>query len=253
MTAAQEEMLETEAILMAPPGAVPLGWDYDDEQLAPMTNGTEPEGNEGDPDELETLKDLHEAPEDLEVLEMDLDDDTDTDTESPASQSPVLESPSDSDVKGGEDGSVDATDALNDSGDDEKAEDPGDQVNSSSGSTEVTNGDEEDILKVDANVENEIQLTVPGADESNNTGNADVTEETSPEPDTEEAKASDMIQPIFLEDLSIEDREDDSEDSEVQASSKENEAAPSTDTDNDEQPSDSTDNEKNKRKKGSYF
>jgi hypothetical protein len=67
LAAAEEELLETEAILMAAPGADPLGWDYEDDQLMPMTNVTKAEASaESD---------------DLDVLEMDVDDLEDIDLE----------------------------------------------------------------------------------------------------------------------------------------------------------------------------
>ncbi len=58
----EEELRETEAILMSKPGTDPVGWDYDDEQLAPMSNVTNAE------EEEEPVKDS-----DLAVLEMDVD------------------------------------------------------------------------------------------------------------------------------------------------------------------------------------
>jgi hypothetical protein len=71
MTAVEEEMLETEAILMSKPGYDPLGWDYDDKQLAPMTNKTEEEQEEEEQDVVEDLV----ITDCLEVLGMDEVDD----------------------------------------------------------------------------------------------------------------------------------------------------------------------------------
>jgi len=70
MEAAKEEMLETEAILNARPGADPLGWDYDDEQLAPSTDGSEVVAE--DKEEVAEVEPEQEY--DLEVLEMDTSD-----------------------------------------------------------------------------------------------------------------------------------------------------------------------------------
>jgi hypothetical protein len=67
LAAAEEELLETEAILMAAPGADPLGWDYEDDQLMPMTNVTKAE--------------VSTESEDLDVLEMDANDLEDIDLE----------------------------------------------------------------------------------------------------------------------------------------------------------------------------
>eukprot|EP00536_Pseudo-nitzschia_multiseries_P006380 jgi/Psemu1/324327/estExt_fgenesh1_pg.C_1340022 len=66
ITKAEEELRETEAILLSKPGTDPVGWDYDDEQLAPMSNVTNSEESE----EEEIVEDA-----DLDVLEMDVDDD----------------------------------------------------------------------------------------------------------------------------------------------------------------------------------
>ena len=61
----EEELRETEAILLSKPGTDPVGWDYDDEQLAPMSNVTSTDEIEEEP----IVKDA-----DLAVLEMDVDD-----------------------------------------------------------------------------------------------------------------------------------------------------------------------------------
>jgi hypothetical protein len=66
LAAAEEELLETEAILMAAPGADPLGWDYEDDQLMPMTNVTKAAND--------TKAEASAESEDLDVLEMDVDD-----------------------------------------------------------------------------------------------------------------------------------------------------------------------------------
>jgi len=66
ITKAEEELRETEAILLSKPGTDPVGWDYDDEQLAPMSNVTASEESE----EEQEIEDS-----DLDVLEMDPSDD----------------------------------------------------------------------------------------------------------------------------------------------------------------------------------
>ncbi len=63
----EEELRETEAILLSKPGTDPVGWDYDDEDLAPMSNTTSTDGEEED-EEHNVVKDS-----DLSVLEMDVD------------------------------------------------------------------------------------------------------------------------------------------------------------------------------------
>lgn len=68
MEAAKEELLETEAILKARPGADPLGWDYDAKQLAPSTDGSVVEEEVGR--EVSRVDDVDDAV-DLDVLEMD--------------------------------------------------------------------------------------------------------------------------------------------------------------------------------------
>jgi len=65
-TEAAEELAETEAILMSKPGFDPVGWDYDESVLAPMTNGTDVEED----DELEEVCDDTI----IEVLELDRDE-----------------------------------------------------------------------------------------------------------------------------------------------------------------------------------
>ena len=73
LAAAEEELLETEAILMAAPGADPLGWDYEDAELMPMTNVTKATND--------TKAEASVESEDLGVLEMDVDDVEDIDLE----------------------------------------------------------------------------------------------------------------------------------------------------------------------------
>jgi hypothetical protein len=92
ISAAKEDMLETEAILNAKPGFDPLGWDYDDEQLAPMTEEDldDPTTNTTD---LGVNGDLGEVGEDidLEALEMDVDDEIETDVDTPADSNSYLD------------------------------------------------------------------------------------------------------------------------------------------------------------------
>jgi hypothetical protein len=96
ITQAEEELRETEAILLSKPGEDPVGWDYDDEQLAPMSNTSitedadeiEDEDEIGNENEIKNNTFIEDA--DLAVLEMDVeiegdpdnvDDDTNSDTD----------------------------------------------------------------------------------------------------------------------------------------------------------------------------
>ena len=64
----EEELRETEAILLSKPGTDPVGWDYDDDQLAPMSNVTNADENEEDND----IANQNKTAIDLSVLEMDV-------------------------------------------------------------------------------------------------------------------------------------------------------------------------------------
>mmetsp|Transcript_47324 Transcript_47324/g.51099 ORF Transcript_47324/g.51099 Transcript_47324/m.51099 type:complete len:1022 (-) Transcript_47324:154-3219(-) len=84
MTQAEEELRETEAILLSKPGTDPVGWDYDDEQLIPMSNTSNTEdvdenevelGNKNENGNKTFIEDA-----DLAVLEMDVELDSDSDT-----------------------------------------------------------------------------------------------------------------------------------------------------------------------------
>lgn len=67
----EEEMRETEAILLSKPGTDPVGWDYDDDQLIPMSNVTKADENEeGDDMDIKNKTTIKDA--DLSVLEMDV-------------------------------------------------------------------------------------------------------------------------------------------------------------------------------------
>jgi len=95
ITQAEEEFRETEAILLSKPGTDPIGWDYDDEQLTPMSNISNTEETDENEEEEEiriedeignqTLvedEDLDgdldgDLDADLAVLEMDVDLDID--------------------------------------------------------------------------------------------------------------------------------------------------------------------------------
>jgi len=73
ITKAEEELRETEAILLSKPGTDPVGWDYDDEQLAPMSNVTSSE--ESEEEEIGNRNKTVIEDSDLDVLEMDVSDD----------------------------------------------------------------------------------------------------------------------------------------------------------------------------------
>jgi hypothetical protein len=61
-------MRETEAILMSKPGTDPVGWDYDEEKLAPMSDGTDDDNGEEN-EQKEATPTNNDV--DLAVLEMD--------------------------------------------------------------------------------------------------------------------------------------------------------------------------------------
>ena len=101
IAAAEEELLETEAILNSKSGLDPVGWDYEEEDLAPMTNATDIEGIEDrNATDIEGIEDRNasiecalleeecgDMDEDdcgykaLEVLEVDVDDENESDIE----------------------------------------------------------------------------------------------------------------------------------------------------------------------------
>lgn len=74
-TTAEEEARETEAILLSKPGTDPIGWDYDDEQLTPMSNTSNAE-RDGNSNGSEIEYEDDETDVDLAILEMDVNDDT---------------------------------------------------------------------------------------------------------------------------------------------------------------------------------
>ena len=76
LAAAEEELLETEAILLAAPGSDPLGWDYDEDVLMPTTNATQVEetGDLNEDPEATDSEGVPIAQADLDILEMDKDE-----------------------------------------------------------------------------------------------------------------------------------------------------------------------------------
>jgi len=67
----EEELRETEAILLSKPGTDPVGWDYDDEDLAPMSNETST--GEGE-DDQEILNLNRTATEEIDHVAIKVDD-----------------------------------------------------------------------------------------------------------------------------------------------------------------------------------
>jgi len=84
ITQAEEELRETEAILLSKPGTDPVGWDYDDEQLIPMSNTSITEDADENEDELGIENEIGNKTfiedADLAVLEMDVELDSDSGT-----------------------------------------------------------------------------------------------------------------------------------------------------------------------------
>lgn len=172
MEAAKEEMLETEAILMARPGADPLGWDYDEELLAPTT--------EGDNDESEETKAGEVEVEGLEVLEMDMTKEEIAAAEAEALKAESLEAEEES---AEEETSIDVETEVTDAIAEEEA------VNGTTDPSEPTN---EEDAEVNGDSPADTDLIPDDIDEE--------------EPSTVEAalddasaRGTDIIEPIFIE------------------------------------------------------
>jgi hypothetical protein len=181
MEAAKEELLETEAILKARPGADPLGWDYDDEQLAPSTTEEEEEEKKEKKEKQEKLQEQVEKDEylDLDVLEMDM---------------------SDVDAGGVY---LKAETAVDDTGETHAERDP-------------ETPSEEETIVMDSNE----QPDVLGA-----TNQVDDEHEVAVEEDNLDAKATDRIEPIFLDgDVDGDVDDDEGETEEGAAQDQNNEA-----------------------------
>lgn len=190
----EEELRETEAILLSKPGTDPVGWDYDDEQLAPMSNVTNAE------EEEDTVKDS-----DLAVLEMDVD--------------------VDEEVKAPEDVEADVEAAtVNGDAEDTDAETAIPTEDVETAEALETNGEESvvmesaDKLDIDATIaedspsEEEI-VEVTDDDESVAEAPRDPLEEESSEAmdETPSNDGKNKIEPIFLEEQEEEGGEDDVE------------------------------------------
>jgi hypothetical protein len=193
----EEELRETEAILLSKPGTDPVGWDYDDEQLAPMsnvTNSEESEEEEGVGSQNKTI--IEDA--DLAVLEMDveLEEEEEANGVEGKSDDNITIAEADDNDNGDGDDSVptmaDTTDAEADQllGDDE---DP-DVVSSSneiddSDITAVVTLEDESLEEID-DVESDISIE----------GEVSAEDESSESDEGEDNDAKNIIEPIFLED-----------------------------------------------------
>lgn len=162
MERAKEELLETEAILRARPGADPLGWDYDDKQLAPSTDGSEEEEEEEREEEVK-----EEEPLNLDVLEMDGAGDND---QVEAARRTLKAST----VDLGTETTVDDTGEIH-------------------GEQEIDSKDE--TILVDSDAQSDLQAT----DEF------DEGEISAVQEDTTEAKGTDKIEPIYIDNEDIEE------------------------------------------------
>ena len=230
LTQAEEEMRETEAILLSKPGTDPVGWDYDEEKLAPMSDGTEDENGE----EIEQ-KEAAPTDDDLAILEMDSEDEEDLDEKNSKDGTPIdSDDPPETVTNGVSEviGSNDE-DSANDpisSETDEEAREAEAILMSKPGLDPVGWDYEEDQLAPMENItkveeadgeahdsEGESNSPVNGNDKNDTSGiksKGDVNEDISPEEEKQEndfVKGSDIIQPITLEDG--DDSQDDDSDS----------------------------------------
>ncbi|KAL3907737.1 MAG: hypothetical protein SGILL_008752, partial [Bacillariaceae sp.] len=209
LTQAEEELRETEAILMSKPGTDPLGWDYDDEDLAPMSENGE-EDVEGEEDVADAASDS----EDLAVLEMDSEDDEEAkvngdsipeeldmkDATVSANGETATEVNGDSDEES-EDAPADEILDCSDCSDDN------DSVEGDAGGHSQSDGIEEEPAPVeDAAGSEEVKNDeATGADEVTDRDDAEAQDVVE---DDEGAKGSDTIQPIFLEGESDDESKD---------------------------------------------
>ncbi|KAL3920854.1 MAG: hypothetical protein SGILL_003049 [Bacillariaceae sp.] len=201
LTQAEEELRETEAILLSKPGTDPLGWDYDEEQLAPMSeNGDENEDGEGVTDETDS--------EDLAVLEMDTEEEEGEQLNGdsvPAELSIENVSVGDSaEAANSNDSHLDeneeVSNEINDNdpiivegGDDQQSKSEDESKIAPTEESEDCEDAEKDATNGDTGIDDS---NVESIEEEPTNGEATFNGEES---DEEDAKPSDVIQPIFLE------------------------------------------------------
>jgi Bestrophin, RFP-TM, chloride channel len=214
LTQAEEEMRETEAILLSKPGTDPLGWDYDEEKLVPMSeDGDEPGEDKMTAGNVTLVEDVGD---DLTVLAMDDDDDDDDDEETKSANGDVVEEekklvddvtiPTNGDAEGPalEIPEPDETTDTEESQDDEILEEEA-ILKSRPGEDPVGWDYDEDKLSPMGQA-TEVEVKEGKEDSSGEISGSDIDEETTASTKTDDiisndgaAKGSDIIQPIFFD------------------------------------------------------
>jgi hypothetical protein len=207
LTQAEEELRETEAILMSKPGTDPLGWDYNDEDLAPMSEKDEVE-------QEENVVQAENDSEDLTVLEMDSQDEVEvkaTDDKIPdelTMEEATINANGDiaeritggvSDLEESEDGSNSRIESDGKDTEDGTTEEskPGTDNVEEWNLSDADGNATESVAEDTSNTKSEGALDIANVDGINAEHNTE--KPTSKEAEDRDAKGSDMIQPIFLE------------------------------------------------------
>jgi hypothetical protein len=188
MVQAEEELRETEAILLSKPGNDPLGWDYDDELLSPMSNTTETEDGEEQVDDEDFLDDA-----DLEALEMDEDEDNEINDDFDPQ---ALDVNSETEVV-----AIDGSPTLHKDGGDSdvsSTNQPFLDIKESNISTDDGGSHENGSSATDSSSTTDSVVSQVDLPQDSGDGDGDVIDNDSSN-DEEEVKGSDMIQPIFLD------------------------------------------------------
>ena len=209
ITQAEEELRETEAILLSKPGTDPVGWDYDDEDLAPMSNVTNSDENEEEEEIGNQNKTLIEdaifEDADLAILEMDIEVEEDPD---------AVYDDSDKDIPAVDDDANDDTNpavADRDEGT-EKTLGGGEQIDPTSNTNKVD--DIETVGEASSKEESDDGGSKKDPENSVIIQNDPSETESTNDDDTTNNKGRDKIEPIFLEEqensmLEDADEEDD--------------------------------------------
>ena len=201
LTAAEEELLETEAIMKTAPGLDPVGWDQEETKSVSVANSTLFEE-----EDIPDIEDVRREENDLDVLEMDIEDEeTDGETSNVTvtnglEDSEAGEAESD-DVEQSEEEMISAEIASNVAAEADLAEEVEvEEPQHESESVDVGDDGDDDDIQAQRSAE---------ADQSDREGDEGlsgdlqvVDEDSTPEEedgDVEESKPSDIIEPIMLE------------------------------------------------------
>ena len=198
LTAAEEELLETEAIMKTAPGLDPIGWDQEDSKPVSVANSTLFEE-----EDLPDIESRATEENDLDVLEMDIDDDDTTFQATNETDVPELADPS------MDEGPVDGikseyTEHSSDIADSTSAVDERTEEGSVS---ESATGEDDDIglngkhlqleqLVADDEINDEGRAQLP-EDTQNINEDSTLDQEGAERPESK--KGSDIIEPIMLE------------------------------------------------------